>query len=82
MNKRFIIDNTDEVTVITDTYKDEDICMVDDGCETFAEWVCEVLNCWYSVTDQYLQISPVLFSVMKYAFDDNVTPKEWVDGQI
>lgn len=81
MNKRFVVDGTGEVTVITDTYEDADVCIVDDGCEDFAEWVCNALNYWYSITDKYLQISPVLFAVMRQGFDDNVTPEDWVDEQ-
>ena len=71
MSKRFMVD----------TQEDDDICTVDDGCEEFAEWIAEALNCWYSVTDQYLQLSPPMFDVMRYAFENDITPEDWVNEQ-
>ena len=78
---RFIVDKTGEVTVITDTQEDDDICTVDVGCEDFAEWIAEALNCWYTVTDKYLQLSPPMLQVMRWAYEGGVTAEKWVDEQ-
>lgn len=49
--------------------------------ERYAEWIAEALNCWYTVTDKYLQLSPPMLQVMRWAYESGVTAEKWVDEQ-
>ena len=46
--------------------------------ESFAEWVCEVLNVWYEQKGEDMQLSEELLRTMHIAYKADIAPEDWV----